>query len=357
MILEKDGNEENPMKNLIIKSKQMIILQVVIAILLLLNVTNLFATYRMVCAPENSLSEMHMGIFIEDTTEAEKLIDNITTNKEPLLVEKELSYLVNAVYFNGDQFQPDLISGRNFTKEDFLNQENVALIDRSMKEKCIHKDDKQYYIYQGKEFEVIGIYKKGDNKVNEDANVYINLMSFYVEEAFDRSGDYQIDGGKNTRQLMSELDRNIEIQIIYDFSNRGLYTEFRETLYEQNASVIAISLIMLMLFINQINVIRQWVVSRKSEIYVLHLAGVVQSKINQRFIFDYYKINGISFLIAIPIAAVLMELKWKIFIGFELSLGAVLGTYIVYLILSLYGLICLLFIMCKSKLKDGRICL
>ncbi len=324
------------MKKRLKHSKHLMVLYFLIAVMTLLTVTHLVNTYRMEIKSANGLSEHYVKLGMMDYFDACSIYQNLE-KEENFIIEMELADGITGVCYKEFQFRPQILSGRNFSKEDFLAQRNVVLITTSMKKYCEKEGNTLYYYLDNMKFEVIGIYEKENNFVNEDANVYINFTASQMAN-FSASGYVYVDSEKkNPISLISACENDtISIQ-----ENRGKTTNkdfFVKNIKDQELTVEAYMIVLLVMICNLVSIINQWIYRRKKEIYVLHLVGASKRNIRQKLDGDILMVMFTSFIIAIPVWIMLTRFPMHYYCC-EISFTSIGLSIAVYMGSVLYGIL------------------
>lgn len=317
-------------------SKHLMAIYFLIALMTLLTVTHLVNTYRMEIKSANGLSENHVKLSMLGYSDTFSIYQNLR-KEENWIIEMELADGIMGVCYNTFHFHPHILSGRNFSQEDFSTQRNVVLIATSMKKHCEQEGDTLYYYLDDMKFEVIGIYEKENNFVNEDANVYINFTASQMAN-FSGSGYVYVDSEKrNPISLVSGCENDaICIQ-----EERGKITDkdfFVKNIKDQELTVEAYVVVLLVMVCNLVSIINQWIYRRKKEIYVLHLVGASKRKIRKKIDSDMLIVMLTSFVMAIPVWMVLTRFPMHYY-RCEISLISIGLSVAVYCGSILYGIL------------------
>jgi len=186
-------------------------------------------------------------------------------------------------------------------------------------------------------FEVIGIYEKENNFVNEDANVYINFTASQMAN-FSASGYVYVDSEtKHPISLVSAYDNDaISIQEEREkITNKDFFVK---NIKDQELTVEAYVIVLLVMICNLVSIINQWIYRRKKEVYVLHLVGARKRKIRKKIDMDMLMVMLMSFVIAIPVWIVLTRFPMHYYCC-EISFVSIGLSIAVYLGNVLYGIL------------------
>lgn len=138
-----------------------------------------------------------------------KTFEDGRTAVETLLMSGRGNYLASlhngllrGVTYKGKIMPPPLVSGRFFTEEECLSDNPFAVIGRKYRDSLFSRNDKQYFEYMNREYEVIGIAGlSGDSPVDEV--IFVNLGSLTPEEQL--KGMYYIDCSSNNGAIYDEM--------------------------------------------------------------------------------------------------------------------------------------------------------
>ncbi|SFS03642.1 ABC transporter permease [Anaeromicropila populeti] len=336
-------------KYLLEKSIYIIIINAFISILVVLFFASLVYTYKMIQIPPDGLSTKYVSFNIRtnDTNNKIKineLLDTIDELSAPFYLMKVNEKQISGIYYtNNKEISLDLISGRNMNEKDFLEEKNVILISDELVGQCIEAEGKQYYIYDNKSFEVIGVYKKRKNKINKDSVAYYNLKSGAMLLSEEMEGNYYFDC-ENWKEILyknKELQNIIEINK-YD-EKEPFLTILNRTISVQNTSFSALILVLLMVLLNLINVNIYWVDGRKKEIAVRRVVGATSFEIIKMLLFNYIGLISFSYLIGLLVAYILSHVNMLIFSGFSFSFSTIFISYFLSILLGLITICIMLF--------------
>lgn len=317
-------------------SKHLMALYFLIAIMTLLTVTHLVNTYRMELKSANGLSKDYVKLNMMEYFDALSIYQNLE-REENYMIEMEVADGIMGVCYKEYHFQPHIRSGRNFSKEDFSSQHNVVLLATSMKKYCEQEGDTLYYYLDDMKFEVIGFYEKENNFVNEDANVYINFTASQMAN-FSGSGYVYVDSEKRKPISLVSGCENDDFCIQEE---RGKITDnefFVKNIKDQELTVEAYGIVLLVMVCNLVSIINQWICRRKKEIYVLHLVGATRRKIRKKLDGDMLLVMLASFVMAIPVWMALTRFPMHYY-RCEISFVSIGLSIMVFMVSVIYGIL------------------
>lgn len=354
-------------KDLVSKSVQLIAVAIAISILITLCLSNVVEAYKLVQVPANGLTNNYFDISIGEYRD--KIVNNNLTlpdlleflNKQntDILLLKETSMKVFGVYAVNHKFRPNIISGRTFSKEDFQNKTNTILISEELINKCINQNGKKYYLYDTNYFEVIGVYKKSNNPINQDAIAYFNLSTKNLKTInviYDNYiyGNFQIDADRNTPRIVKEIDNYLGVKVTRSNIDNTFIDKLQKTLSAQGISIIPIILIMLLILLNSINIASNWIENRKKEITIRRLVGATNNKIAFMLFKDFMLLITLSYIPALLISVVISRIDLKIFYSFKFSIDTLLISYFTVVLTGLIAAGLMLFTYYKSSISRIR---
>ncbi|MBO4460891.1 MAG: ABC transporter permease [Clostridiales bacterium] len=138
-----------------------------------------------------------------------KTMDNGLTAVESLLSSSNGDYMASlhkgvlrGVFYKGRTNLPPLVSGRFISEEECLSDKSLAVIGRNYEEQITEHDGKRFIVFNGREYEVIGMV--GLSAVSPiDDIIFVNLGSLSNEEQLD--GMFYIDNGSNNESIYNDM--------------------------------------------------------------------------------------------------------------------------------------------------------
>ena len=128
--------------------------------------------------PPYYMKEDYIGIKNDlNYKEISELQNSLEQKSDDLIFESITQNNVLLLYYKNIIPDIDIIEGRSIEKEDFEKQSNVLLVSKEYKKFCEIREEKLYYNFMGKEYQVVGIYEKQSNIFYKDINVIINIFS------------------------------------------------------------------------------------------------------------------------------------------------------------------------------------
>ncbi len=270
------------------------------------------------------------------------------------------------MYLSGDtSFEPEIVEGRNFTKEDFEKKTQTVIIKEYLSDKCTLRDGKEYLLHENNEYEVIGKFKSphymGQDMVKfYAASYFVNMAaSFDTNLNAALNGDYTIDAKEKSGEFLEgftnlvkkinpdiRIDRE-EVEVVIPVNNTQRL--LRAINYEDSMKLlILIILPAFLILLNIPSIINYWIEGRKKEIYARILSGGKPSAIRNMMLRDYLLITTIGYVFGLLLAIIILQSKAFSFIG-TIYPAAVISGYITCLLIGLIlGFISLTIILKKN---------
>lgn len=320
-------------KYLLSKSVNLITINVIIGTLLTLCLSGLVRSFIDARNAPFGLSDKCISFTLkradETSNQAVTIPDLISqiNNDVPFALIKKDYFPYCGIYFNGNDFSPNIIDGRNFNEDDFINHQNVALVSSEAESNCTEEDGIKIISVNNINYEVIGVFQKNPNTINRDAEIYYNLFSEnvlnYENNAY---GQYIIDTVepiKNTVTDISELG-NVSTDMPY---TTGLWDSLEIAISAQAYSLIVIVLIALMIALNSISVSAFWIEKRRKEFFIRKLTGARSIQINMLLIRDYWLVLTASYVFSFLLSYIISNIEFILFDGFDFSVITLVFAY------------------------------
>ena len=329
-------------KYLINKSKEIIFIFISISIVTTLCLSSFIEAFRMVSIPPDLLSKNYVNFSIKpynkDNLNISDIINYMSSYNNILFYKVEKLSNSKGVYFNEESlFKLNIIDGRNFNENDFLNNTNTVLISDEIINKCIIENGNKYILHNNNYYEVIGVYEKSNNKINLDSDYYFNLLAENnINNLNMLNGTFILDTNKeNSEAIINSLKTLGNIEINESEISNTFIERIEKTLSVQAINLTPIVLIVILIFLNTIGITTKWIEDRKNELRIKALLGANYNRLKAMLFKEYLCITIISFLIGYFIAYIISYFDFKIFVGFRFSIITCIGTFIIIFILGL----------------------
>lgn len=229
-----------------------------------------------------------------------KLLDSFE-NLSDYIVYKELDFQtdIRGILYSGVVPKPPLLSGRFFEENDFKNNEPLAVIGESYRERMKKINDEYYIDINHKTYKVIGIMGY-EHKSRLDRVCLLNLNT--VPETQLKSGLYILDGSKkkqvnnNFILLGNDLEKknNASLTIISQPSN-----SFAQMFSVKNLQVKLLIYVLFTVSLTSLSLVHYWYRSNENEINVMSLLGFKKYQIFMSTFYQFFKIIGFAFFICV----------------------------------------------------------
>lgn len=203
-----------------------------------------------------------------------------------------------AVFFKGKlNKKPPILTGRFFDESDFGKNKNLAVVGKVFQQVLIKEDGKEYY-YDGKtKYEVIGVLGDSKMKTTEDYLIYINLDSILNKDGLSLKGDYYIDAGEKTSDILANI-KQIYTNKQMDFKEeKEEESPLGNLLFSENGNVKLVVQIVIIFILNTVCVTEHWIKNRKNEIGIKRAMGSTKLKISISILKELLLTSTISFIL------------------------------------------------------------
>lgn len=244
--------------------------------------------------------EMEKDIVPYTVKDMEKELININHS---LIFYKD-NYTSNGkeVYFNDKKFfNPNIIKGRTFNENDFLNHTNTIIIEESLQKNIFKKNKKEYFIHEKKEYEVIGVYKNTDKGINANSKYYIN---YFANNNIKNSvvGQHFFDAREYTNDCVIIFEKLIKNHNnIEDVNVQKIKRQSKDNIkiimLENFNLIVCSSLTIFLTILNTYYSTDVWLESKKREIGVRLMVGATNKKIFFLILRNYLIIILFSFFV------------------------------------------------------------
>lgn len=302
------------------------------------------------------LSGQHITAYIQqylpDTKtpiKTKDLIDYCKSREGNFIIYKD-DFLIShgkAVYLGGNtSFEPEIIEGRNFTKEDFEKQTPTALIAEYLSDRCILRDGKEYFLHENNEYEVIGKfrsqpYRQYVEQYKFDASYFVNMAaSFDTNLNTPLNGNYTIDAKEKSIGFLNDfksLAREINPDIRIDVEEAIIANNTQKLLLAAISSsylLIVFVLTAFLILLNISSITNYWIEGRKKEISVRMLSGGKPSAVRNMMLRDYLLIVTVGYGLGLLLAIIILQSTAFLFIGGTIYPAVVISGYAVCLVIG-----------------------
>jgi len=318
------------------------------------------------------LSGQHINVYIQQwqeddsaTVKTKDLIDYCKDRDDNFILYKDYQMTWGkAVYLRGNtSFNPELVEGRNFTREDFEKQTPTVLIAEVLNDRCILREGKQYLLHENNEYQIIGKFRRepylqymGQDKFN--ATYFVNMAaSFDTNLNTTLNGYYTIDANEKSIDFLKgfkSLAKQINPYIRIDVKKATMVSNTQKLLRAFNNStklVIVFILTAFLILLNISSITNYWIEGRKKEISVRMLSGGRAFNIIKMMLRDYLLIVTIGYGIGLIISIIILHSETFSYIGGTIYPAAVIAGYVTCIVIGIIAG----FISLTMKLKQNII--
>lgn len=276
--------------------------------------------------PSDNLSADYKEYEINSTKNEsmEGLIAYMQSNCDKFRLQKQVSDEYAGIYMKDYKLNLKLIEGREFTKEDFEQNKDVVMIAEECLKDTYKGGSKRYITIQEKIYEVIGVFSKDKNTINQNTNAFINMSSKqFLKTNTEVTGTYYLDCKQDLHDLLAEKYNIKENNTIYDLS----YAKHFERVKDVAFVLVKIILCGVVLFsVTWMFLFAFWFGGEKEMIVSKYLDGVTRGKIAFLTLKKWMLTNSFGVMISIFLGTVSLICKEYLFL--------LLGIEILYILFS-----------------------
>ncbi len=249
-----------------------------------------------------------------------------------------------AVFLSGDTaFKPEIIEGRSFSKDDFEQQAAVALIDERIRDRCIKRDGELYFLHEGNEYKVVGIFKTqtarqyGGWGATSGALYYVNMAAAIGKNLeTPLNGIYSIDAKEKSMDSFDGFTTyaqkiNPGINIRAEAATASTPQHLIQSIRNTQILIIAFALTIILVLLNVFSTTYYWLEGRYKELAVRIMSGAGTPSLRGMLLRDYLLIVTIGYGIGLALAIIIIKAGWFPFIGESVHLSAVVVGYLLCL--------------------------
>lgn len=341
---------------LIKKYSVLFITFLVISVIILVTINNILTVFDVVNKSNSIYSKnavkLNVSMDARDIS-LEELIDYFSKRDECVFIGNmsrlfDDKFTVNGIY-KGENCKNKftLISGREFSADNYKNKDKVAIIKDSIYDSLLSdnelelKDNKEYITYDGQLYEVVGIIDS--DKDQESQDIYLNFYSLANDDGSISQYNYIYDNGIDTREDIEKLSQlSSQTQFAVEDLSRGLKA-FNESLDISRIYIISTLLLSIVCVITIINVSGYWFVKEKKRLGITKLLGGTNGNLIALLFGDYIKVSGISIIFGIIIFEIIKNIdtfkyvfQYRTSILFDVISVVVLSAFLfMFVIISL----------------------
>lgn len=249
---------------------------------------------------------------------------------------KTSKYDIRAIYLKGNNYIPPIQSGRYFASTDFYSGKRVAVLGKQVgTEDVVEQNGKEYYRYDGMEFEIIG--RMGAPYSSKlDKTVLLNLDAFHHLKAV-QSNLYVM----NSDQKPIAEDRSLRINgnpVPIHVIDRGDHGAQRYVSTDSYQRVIFIALVGILIG-SSLLFTQYWLRKKRTEIRVLWQHGFSMRKVYIRVAVHYLLITSACYWLVCLTSCILLAVPGvseELLVPYTLNLLKGYGLILLSSILSIW---------------------
>lgn len=329
---------EKNIKYLLSKSKFLILFFSSVSVLISLCVTTIVDGYNQTINLSDFLSNKH--IILNLSSDKDLKVSALTekfNHEENILIYRTFPFARGKeVFFKGKtNFAPQIVSGTNFSNDDFDDGTNAAIVAETYVDKCVDRNGQKYLFHNNIEYEVVGIYRNPKRTINPYAEYYVNLNSKDSNQSL--NGTYFIDGATKSKDdiilAVKGLDQDINVSLEY---YEPSFSASVKALFNNLGIVVTILVLCVVLvLLNIFSCTANWIEGRNNEVAIRKLVGAKDWKVFFMVVKDFILLLTGGFIIGVLISVILLKLQIFVFIPDRINFNAVILSYLICLIISL----------------------
>ncbi|WP_160669842.1 FtsX-like permease family protein [Clostridium sp. C8-1-8] len=283
-----------------IKSKNIslivMIIYFVIALCISLTVGKIADVIKQSKALNWYVTDNAVSVAMVDKINYEDLIS--TMSEKGTVIEKNLvdfyddedkPYEGVALYFNSKLSEsPSILKGRFLNSDDFSKAEGFAVIGKNLLKNTIEKDGSRIFVYEKKQYKVIGICGDDNKDVPDNNRFYINVN--YYMKGLEHSNDigWVFDNIYGKRDFISKLESGLNVKIderdVKALNTKSLVIN---GMRDKKSNLINTAVVLITLIITLVNTSFFWFGKRRKEIAVRKLCGGTNKRIIINLMLSY----------------------------------------------------------------------
>lgn len=246
--------------------------------------------------PPYYMKEDYIGIKNDlNYKEISELQNSLEQKSDDLIFESITQNNVLLLYYKNIIPDIDIIEGRSIEKEDFEKQSNVLLVSKEYKKFCEIREEKFYYNFMGKEYQVVGIYEKQSNIFYKDINVIINMEALNLENNEESVLNEQYISSKTN---IDDILKKYNINYLKKYKNYKINLKIKLINKYYDISMKNYFYLIIVMILCLFNLIINWNYDRRDEFIVKKYVGCSSAKLKREITIDYFMIINLTFIVA-----------------------------------------------------------
>lgn len=302
------------------------VILVLISLIMCYLTNKVYETYL----PIDNISDNYYDITIDkpELTEYNDLINAFDREFESYRLQKYAEKGYAPVYLKNASLNIDITEGREFSDNDFSDHSNVAIISDALLDGTYESDGKRFFSVDNRSFEVIGTFKKKNNSINRNSDVFISMLSENYCDQAGVNGRYYLDNV--SAEEVSGIEGNMfrENETIFDMTLSKRLGLVKDTTV---ISFRIIWAIFIFFIFGLIFLFSLWISSKSELIHICHICGGERKRITARLCLHWLCISGIG-----SVFSVLITISLLYNIRYIAVLSAFLMAYYLLALIIIY---------------------
>ena len=276
-----------------------------------------------------NLSNEYALVESKKSMKLETYITNFEKVKEKFLLGVVLDGDLRAVYAEDSMWKGlKLVSGHLFTEKDYEKQTNTVLIRDGIQTLCEKVDGIYYYEYNGKKYEVIGVYKDVSSSSIYSSKCMINLYASGLQDEKDWEIGF-FDAGKSTWTQLENygIARNEYFNVYAATNKKDGY--FSNKVSNINMMLAIYAGLEFMILLHSLTATENWIEGKKHEIVVRRLVGATRLQIFKWLLLQFVSLLFLTVLLGTFLTKIILICNYNWDLSYTVS--AMFGTQLSYM--------------------------
>ena len=312
----------------------LIVTYVLLPIIMILMLHNISLSNVLTKMGGDGLGSRQENICVQEEDDKKEIINCIKNEKASIALyagrQTEDGITVRQIYFNNEYENLPIKKGRFFKKEDFRENNNVAVVGKNLEKLIYTENGKEYIDIENVKFSVIGVYGYEDDTFF-DTFVFVNMLSDINEERTVFTLDFLSKGNLAddiTERIINNLnEKNIEASLMS--ATEGDYLS--NSVPQLNFGIWFIVLL-LCCFFCILAASLQWFSAKRKSIAIKLLIGATRADVMKELTLQYVVMTAISFIIGLLYG----KLMYFGYLKFLIAGYAMLGVFIIIFLIIIY---------------------
>ncbi|MDD3184366.1 MAG: ABC transporter permease [Anaerostipes sp.] len=222
-----------------------------------------------------------------------------------------------AVYYQSKSMLPLIMKyGHMIETKDFQQKNNVVMLSESEAKNMVKENGKSYWVYDSRRYEVIGVYEDYDRNGNELPSCFVNYMSTNIEKDILLNQvlfDSKSNSKKNFYQFMNRI-KKINPKIVVESAQYGEDSSDDLAMKTNNADAMISILVLttILILLNTFSVTHNWMNEYRKEIAIRKMVGATNKEINCWIGKKYLILLVLSFSIGVLLVQFFIRISMRL---------------------------------------------